>query len=188
MIFDALPIDGAFVVEQQLIGDARGSFGRAFCQREFDSHGITFDVRQMNTSVSAAAGTIRGFHGQFPPYSEQKFLRCTRGAVVDAIIDLRPESPTFLRTHMVELSADNRLGVLIPERCAHALQTLVDDTEVFYLVSAHYEPSAEYGLRWNDPDLALAWPLEVTEVSAKDAAWPLLAESITTFRARMSAD
>jgi dTDP-4-dehydrorhamnose 3,5-epimerase len=186
MLFEPLAIAGAFLVSPEPIGDERGWFARAFCQREFDEQGIDFAVRQVNRSFNARAGTLRGFHGQFPPHAEQKLLRCVQGSLVDALVDLRPESPTFLQSVLVELSADNQKTLLIPERCCHALQTQTDATEILYLVSAFYAPEAEFGLRWDDPRLAIAWPLPVSEISAKDASWPLLSDSLATIRTRMA--
>jgi dTDP-4-dehydrorhamnose 3,5-epimerase len=185
MLFETLPIAGAVLVAPQPIGDERGWFARGFCQREFAEHGINFPVRQMNRSFNARAGTLRGFHAQFPPHGEQKLLRCVQGALVDVVVDLRPESPTFLQTAMVELNAENQNTLLIPERCCHALQTQSDATEILYLVSAFYAPEAEFGLRWDDPRLGITWPLPVSEISAKDAGWPLLSESLETIRERM---
>jgi dTDP-4-dehydrorhamnose 3,5-epimerase len=185
MLFETLPIAGAVLVAPQPIGDERGWFARGFCQREFAEHGINFPVRQMNRSFNARAGTLRGFHAQFPPHGEQKLLRCVQGALVDVVVDLRPESPTFLQTAMVELNAENQNSLLIPERCCHALQTQSDATEILYLVSAFYAPEAEFGLRWDDPRLGITWPLPVSEISAKDAGWPLLSESLETIRERM---
>ncbi|MEB3319767.1 MAG: dTDP-4-dehydrorhamnose 3,5-epimerase family protein [Cyanobium sp.] len=186
MLFEPLAIAGAFLVSPEPIGDERGWFARAFCQREFDEQGIDFPVRQVNRSFNARAGTLRGFHGQFPPHAEQKLLRCVQGSLVDALVDLRPESPTFLQSVLVELSADNQKTLLIPERCCHALQTQTDATEILYLVSAFYAPEAEFGLRWDDPRLAIAWPLPVSEISAKDSSWPLLTDSLATIRTRMA--
>jgi dTDP-4-dehydrorhamnose 3,5-epimerase len=168
------------------IGDERGWFARGFCQREFADHGIDFPVRQANRSFNARAGTLRGFHAQYPPHCEQKLLRCVQGALVDVLVDLRPESPTFLQSVMVELSAANQQSLLIPERCCHALQTQSEATEILYLVSAFYAPDAEFGLRWDDPQLGISWPLPVSEISAKDASWPLLSESLGTIRSRMA--
>jgi dTDP-4-dehydrorhamnose 3,5-epimerase len=186
MLFEPLPIAGAVLVSPEPIGDERGWFARGFCQREFAEHGITFPVCQLNRSFNARAGTLRGFHAQFPPHGEQKLLRCVQGSLVDVVVDLRPESPTFLQTVMVELSAENQRSLLIPERCCHALQTQSDATEILYLVSAFYAPDAEFGLRWNDPQLPIRWPLPVSEISAKDASWPLLSESLGTIRERMA--
>jgi dTDP-4-dehydrorhamnose 3,5-epimerase len=186
MLFEPLAIAGAFLVSPEPIGDERGWFARAFCQREFREQGIDFQVRQANRSYNARAGTLRGFHGQYPPHAEQKLLRCVQGSLVDVLVDLRPESPTFLQTVEVELSAANQRSLLIPERCCHALQTQTDATEILYLVSAFYAPEAEFGLRWNDPGLGISWPLPVSEISAKDAAWPLLSDNLPTIRARMA--
>ena len=186
MRFQPLAITGSFLVAPEPIGDERGWFARGFCQREFIEHGIDFQIRQANRSFNREAGTMRGFHFQFPPHAEQKLLRCVRGSLVDALVDLRPESPTFLQSVLVELSADNQQSLLIPERCCHALQTQSDATEILYLVSAFYAPVAEFGLRWDDPKLGIAWPLPVSEISPKDASWPLLSESLTSIRARMA--
>ncbi|MGB5136772.1 MAG: dTDP-4-dehydrorhamnose 3,5-epimerase family protein [Prochlorococcaceae cyanobacterium] len=186
MQFEPLAIAGAFLVTSEPIADERGWFARAFCQRELDQHGVDFQVRQINRSYNQRAGTLRGFHFQFPPHAENKFLRCVQGALVDVLIDLRPESPTFLHQQIVELRAEDHQAVLIPERCCHALQTLSDATEILYQVSAFYAPEAEFGLRWDDPELGISWPLAVTEISAKDASWPLLSESLGTIRTRMT--
>jgi dTDP-4-dehydrorhamnose 3,5-epimerase len=186
MQFQPLAIDGAFLVTSAQVGDERGWFARAFCQRELAEHGVTFEVRQINRSFNQRAGTLRGFHFQFPPHAENKFLRCVQGALVDVLVDLRPESPTFLETQMVELRAEDHQAVLIPERCCHALQTLTDATEILYQVSAFYAPEAEFGLRWDDPQLGISWPLAVSEISPKDAAWPLLSESLGAIRERMT--
>ena len=185
MIINPLPLEGAVTIDQELIGDDRGSFARAFCQRELAEAGIEFNVRQVNNSVSAKAGTVRGFHFQFPPYAEDKLLRCVRGAVVDCLVDLRPESPTFLHTHMVELTAENRRSVLIPKRFAHVVQMQEDDSEILYLVSEFYTPEAECGLRCDDPELDVQFPLPVTDISDKDASWPLLAEQRSIIEDRM---
>lgn len=186
MQFEALAIAGAFRVTSQPIGDERGWFARAFCQRDLAEHGVDFQVRQINRSFNQRAGTVRGFHFQFPPHAEHKFLRCVHGSLLDVLVDLRPESPTFLQTEQLELRAEDHQAVLIPERCCHALQTLSDGTEILYQVSAYYAPQAEFGLRWNDPRFAIDWPLEVTEISAKDAAWPLLSESLSQIQERMT--
>ncbi|MCP9778601.1 MULTISPECIES: dTDP-4-dehydrorhamnose 3,5-epimerase family protein [unclassified Cyanobium] len=186
MQYEPLAIAGAFKVTSPPIGDERGWFARAFCQKELLEHGVDFQVRQINRSYNQRAGTLRGFHFQFPPYAEHKFLRCVGGELVDVLVDLRPESPTFLQTEMVELRAEDHQAVLIPERCCHALQTLTDATEILYQVSEFYTPEAEFGLRWNDPELAISWPLEVSEISPKDASWPLLNESLASIREQMT--
>ncbi len=175
MIFEELPLSGAFVVAQEPRGDERGSFARAFCRREFDEVGIDFGVVQANNSTSRFAGTVRGIHLQVPPYSEQKFVRCIRGAIADVLVDLRPESETFGQHHVVELTADNHRAVYVPERFGHLMQSLVDHTEVLYFVSEYYSPTAERGLCYDDPELAISLPAPVTEVSEKDRQWePLL--------------
>lgn len=186
MIFEPLNIAGAFLVGVEAISDTRGWFARGFCQREFADHGIDFQVVQANRSFNARAGTLRGFHGQYPPHAEQKLLRCVQGSLVDVVVDLRPESPTFLQWQMVELSATNQQSLLIPERCCHALQTQSDDTEILYLVSAFYAPEAEFGVRLDDAQLGIRWPSSVSEISTKDAGWPLLSESLGTIRRRMT--
>ena len=186
MQYEPLAIAGAFKVTSPPIGDERGWFARAFCQKELLELGVDFQVRQINRSYNQRAGTLRGFHFQFPPYAEHKFLRCVGGELVDVLVDLRPESPTFLQTEMVELRAEDHQAVLIPERCCHALQTLTDATEILYQVSEFYTPEAEFGLRWNDTELAISWPLEVSEISPKDASWPLLSESLASIRERMT--
>jgi|688.fasta_scaffold21891_10 dTDP-4-dehydrorhamnose 3,5-epimerase len=186
MLFEPLKIAGSFLVGVEPMSDERGWFARGFCQREFANHGIDFQVVQANRSFNAQAGTLRGFHGQYPPHGEQKLLRCVQGSLVDVVVDLRPESPTFLHWQMVELSATNQQSLLIPERCCHALQTQSDATEILYLVSAFYAPDAEFGLRWDDPQLAIQWPRPVSAISAKDASWPLLNENLATIRSRMA--
>ena len=186
MLFEPLSIPGAFRVISKPTGDERGWFARAFCERELAEHDVNFQVKQINQSYSERAGTVRGFHFQFPPHSENKFLRCVQGSLLDVLVDLRPESPTFLQTVQVELKAEDHLAVLIPERCSHALQTLTDGTEILYQVSSFYAPEAEFGLRWNDPQLGIHWPLEVSHISANDACWPLLSESLGRIQQGMS--
>ena len=186
MFFEPLKIAGSFLIGIEPISDERGWFARGYCQKEFIDHGIDFQVVQANRSFNAQAGTLRGFHGQYPPHGEQKLLRCVQGSLADVVVDLRPESPTFLEWQMVELSATNQLSLLIPERCCHALQTQSADTEILYLVSAFYAPEAEFGLRWDDPRLGIQWPRPVSSISPKDAGWPLLSDSLATIRSRMA--
>lgn len=185
MQFEPLAIPGAFLVQCEPIRDERGWFARALCQRELAENGVDFQVRQANRSFNQKAGTLRGFHFQFPPHAETKLLICVQGSLVDVVVDLRPESPTFLQHVSVELRSDLHLGVLIPQRCCHALQTLTDATEILYQMSTFYSPEAEFGLRWDDPQLGVSWPLEVSEISAKDAAWPLLSDSLGMIKTRM---
>lgn len=185
MLFNPLAISGAFLISSEPNEDERGSFGRFFCQREFAEQGVDFQVQQANRSFNKKSGTVRGLHGQFPPHAEKKLLRCVQGSLVDFLVDLRPESPTFLKTLRVELSAENQQSLLVPERCCHALQTQEDNTELIYLVSSFYTPDVEFGLRWDDPLLAITWPLPVSSISSKDANWPLLSDSLPTIRKRL---
>jgi dTDP-4-dehydrorhamnose 3,5-epimerase len=186
MLFTPTPLTGAWIVDLDRKEDDRGFFARAFCQREFESHGIAPQVRQANLSYSHTAGTLRGLHFQFPPAVENKFIRCVRGAILDVIVDLRPESPTFLQHAAVELSDGNRRAFVVPPRFAHAFLTLTDDVEVLYLVSEFYTPAEEGGLRWNDPALGIAWPRAVKVISEKDAAWPLLQDQLPRLREKMN--
>lgn len=181
-----LPIPGAFVIDHPPHRDERGTFARAFCQRELADLGVDFHVRQVNTSVSRLAGTVRGLHVQVPPHHEQKLVRCTRGALVDVIVDLRPESPSYLRAVQVQLVGGDGRAVLVPARCAHGFQSLADDTEALYLVSQFHAPRAERGLRWDDPTLGIHWPRPVSTISAKDAAWPLLIEQGEQLQAELA--
>jgi dTDP-4-dehydrorhamnose 3,5-epimerase len=152
--------------------DERGSFARAWCEAEFAAAGIEARWVQMNLSTSRARGTLRGLHYQLPPWQEAKLVRCSRGAVHDVILDLRPGSPTAGRWIAVALGAGDDRWLYVPPGFAHGFQTLSDDTEVSYLVSAPYHPEAERGIRHDDPAFAIAWPLPVSVISAKDAAWP----------------
>jgi dTDP-4-dehydrorhamnose 3,5-epimerase len=174
MIFHDTELNDARLIELQPFGDDRGVFARTFCQREFANAGLPTDFVQQNMSSSTTKGTIRGLHFQRPPHGEAKLIRCVNGVILDVIVDLRAGSSTYLRHASFELSSENRRQLFIPAGFAHGFQTLTDNVEVSYLVSAFYTPSAEGGLRWNDPMLAIEWPLEATVMSAKDANWPLL--------------
>ena len=166
------PLKDAYTVELERRGDDRGFFARVFCQNEFKQAGLVPSIVQMNNSLSAKKGTLRGLHYQLPPNAEMKLVRCIRGALWDAILDLRPDSPTFGKSFGAELTENNRLMMYVPPGFAHAILTLSDNTEAFYLVSAFYAPGQERGVRWNDPKFQIAWPIEPTEVSPKDASWP----------------
>lgn len=185
MIFTETGLQGAFIVDLEPRGDDRGFFARSFCQREFEAHGLKTVIAQANISFNFRKGTVRGLHFQFPPAAETKFVRCSRGAIVDVIVDLRPESPTYLQHVAVELTAENRRGLFVPERFAHGYQVLEDGTETTYQVGEFYTPAAESGLRFSDPRLGIVWPLPVTDMSPKDQAWPLLEEAETVIRRRM---
>ncbi len=172
MQFEATILSGAYVVTLEVKEDDRGLFARTFCQKEFADHGLKPLVAQCNLSFNHKAGTLRGMHFQVPPAEETKLVRCTAGAVYDVIVDLRPDSPTYLRHVGVELSAQNRKALYVPELFAHGYLTLTDDAEVAYQVGGMYTPGYERGLRYNDPALGIQWPREVTIVSQKDATWP----------------
>ena len=185
MIFTETKLKGAFIVDLEPRGDDRGFFARSFCQRDFEAHGLKTTIAQANISFNYRKGTVRGLHFQFPPAAETKFVRCSRGAIVDVIVDLRPESPTYLQHVAVELTAENRRGLYVPERFAHGYQVLEDGTETTYQVGEFYTPSAESGLRYSDPRLGIEWPLPATDMSPKDQAWTLLAEVEPELRRRM---
>lgn len=177
MIISRTAIEGPAVVDLEQRCDDRGFFARTFCIDEFGAAGLPTAVEQCNLSGNYRAGTLRGLHFQIAPHPEAKLVRCIRGAIVDVIVDMRPDSPTRLQHIAVELTADNKRALLVPPYFAHAYQTLVDDTEVLYQVSGSYEPTAERGLRFDDPALGITWPLPVEVISAKDAAWPLIADT-----------
>lgn len=173
MIFREAELPGAYVLELERREDERGFFARAWCRDELAAHGLDARVAQANVSWNERRGTLRGLHFQRAPHAEVKLVRCTRGAVYDVIVDLRPGSPTYTRWLGVELSAENGRSLYVPEGFAHGYQTLVDGSETFYLVSEPYAPGAEGGVRWDDPAFGISWP-DVAErvVSAKDGSWP----------------
>ena len=176
MRFIEMNLPGSYVLDLEPKPDERGFFARTFCVREFEVYGLKPTVAQCNLSSNHRRGTVRGMHYQIAPATEAKLVRCTRGAIYDVIIDLRPDSPTYLRHVGVELSADNRRAVYVPEMFAHGYQTLTDDVEVLYQVSEFYTPAAERGIRYDDPGFAIAWPLPVHIISEKDATWPPFAD------------
>ena len=186
MIFTETPLAGAFVIDLERHHDDRGFFARSYCQEEFAAHGLAPAMVQGNVAFNRHGGTLRGLHFQFPPSAETKFVRCTRGRLFDVIVDLRPESPTYLRHFGVELSADNGRGLYVPERFAHGYQALEGDTEATYLVGQFYTPGAEGGLPYDDARLAIAWPLPATEMSDKDRNWRPLDEVEPLIRPRMT--
>lgn len=186
MIFTETALPGAFVLDLERREDDRGWFARAFCRHELADHGLNPVIAQANIAYNRMAGTLRGMHFQFPPRAETKLVRCTRGAIVDIIVDLRPESPTFLQSVSVELSAENGRALYVPERFAHGYQTLVDGTETSYQVGEFYAPEAEGGLAYDDPRLGLEWPLPVAVISEKDAQWQPLDTVERELRRRMT--
>jgi len=170
--FHPTPLVGAYTIELEKRGDDRGFFARLFCQREFAEAGVPMSIVQINNSLSAKAGTLRGMHYQLPPAAEIKVVRCIRGALFDVIVDLRPDSTTFGKWYGAELTAENRLMMFVPQGFAHGMLTLADDTEAFYLVNAFYGPEQERGIRFDDPRFGISWPQQPAEVSAKDRGWP----------------
>ena len=177
MIFTPTDVEGAWVIDLEPFSDDRGLFARTFDAEEFAARGIDPGVAQANLSFNHRAGTLRGLHRQVPPHAEGKLVRCTAGAIVDVAVDVRPGSATYGRHVMVELSAANRRALWIPPYAAHGYQTLTDDAEVTYQVSGRYAPGGEQGFRYDDPAFGITWPLPVSVISAKDAAWPLVGEA-----------
>ena len=174
MIFTETDLKGAFTIDLEPRHDARGFFSRTFCQEEFVAHGLTPVVAQCNMSYNYKQGTLRGLHYQLPPATEAKLIRCVRGAIRSIIVDLRPDSATYLSHIQVTLSAENRRAIYVPEMFANGYQTLSDEAEAIYQVSEFYTPGRERGLRYSDPRLRITLPLPVSAISEKDAAWPLL--------------
>ena len=173
MIFTETRLRGAFVVDVEPHDDERGFFARVWDGEEFAAQGLDARVSQASLAYNHLAGTLRGLHYQIAPYAETKLVRCTHGAIWDVVVDLRRDSPTFLEWVGVELSAENRRTLYVPEQFAHGYQTLVDASEVWYQMSAPYAPEAARGLRWDDPKLAIEWPpAERRVISERDAGWP----------------
>ena len=171
MLFTETDLPGAFIVDLEQREDERGFFAREFCQEEFEAHGLKPVVVQANLAFNAKAGTLRGMHFQYPPAAETKLVRCMRGAILDIIIDLRPESPTYLQHIEMELNEDNWRALYVPERFAHGYQALKDNTVTSYHVGEVYTPSAEGGLLHDDPALGLNWPMPISVISEKDRAF-----------------
>lgn len=179
VIFTETKLGGAFVVDIEPRADERGFFARSFCREEFVSAGLSPTIEQMNVSRTRRAGTVRGMHYQVAPALESKLIRCTAGGIVDIIVDMRGDSPTYLQHFAIELTADNHRAIYVPPMFAHGHQTLVDDSEITYAVNEAYTAGAERGLRHDDPALALPWPLPLSVISDKDASWALLSETVT---------
>jgi dTDP-4-dehydrorhamnose 3,5-epimerase len=171
MIFNETPLKGAYTIELDKKGDDRGFFARLFCVNEYDAFGLDRNIVQINNSLSAQKGTLRGMHYQLAPKAETKIVRCIRGALFDVILDLREASSTFGKWFGAELSAENRRMMFVPKGFAHGFLTLEEDTEAFYLVTEFYAPERERGLRYNDPRFGIEWPLEPVVVSDKDNSW-----------------
>jgi len=172
VIFLSTPLPGAFLVEPERRFDERGYFARTWCRREFTSAGLLADFVQSSVSKSLGNGTLRGMHWQAAPDEEVKLVRCIRGAIWDAIIDLRPASPTYMKHFAVELTAESGSALYIPVGFAHGFVTLTDETEVLYQMSNYFEPSAARGVRWNDPAFGIPWPVVAPILHLRDAAYP----------------
>ncbi len=168
MIFHDTPLPGAYIIEPEKRGDDRGFFARSFCTAEFAEQKLSTHFVQVNNSLSAFKGTLRGMHYQLHPKAETKLVRCIRGSLWDVILDLRPDSTHFGHHFGAELTADNRLMMYAPKGFAHGFVTLEDNTEVFYFVDEFYAPDHERGIRWNDPRFGIDWPLQPVVLSDKD--------------------
>jgi dTDP-4-dehydrorhamnose 3,5-epimerase len=174
--FDILPtkIAGLNVIERQPRGDARGFLSRFFCAEEMAEAGFVRPIAQINHTLTRQAGAIRGMHFQYPPHAEDKIVSCVRGGIFDVAVDLRAGSPSFLNWHAEILSAENARSLMIPRGFAHGFQTMTGDCELIYLHSHNYVPESEGALNARDPRLAIAWPLPITEMSARDSNHPFL--------------
>jgi dTDP-4-dehydrorhamnose 3,5-epimerase len=174
MYFTDTRVSGAWIIDPSPYYDERGRFMRTWCVHEFQQQGIQFVPAQANMQFSSRSGTIRGMHLQVSPALEAKLVRCTRGAIFDVVVDLRPSSPTFGTWQGAELSAENGRMLYVPEHCAHGFQCLEDNSEAMYLTSAFYAPESCRGVRFDDPAIGIRWPLPATAVSTQDRSWPLL--------------
>ncbi len=172
MKFTEAKLKGAFIIEIEKLVDDRGFFARSWCQEEFEAHSLNSRLLQANVSYNRKKGTLRGMHYQMAPYQECKLIRCTRGAIYDVIIDLRPDSATYKQWTGVKLTADNYSMFYVPEDFAHGFLTLTDNTEITYQVSQFYTPGSEKGIRFDDAAFNIQWPLEVTIISDKHRTWP----------------
>jgi dTDP-4-dehydrorhamnose 3,5-epimerase len=186
VIFTETKLKGAFTIDLERREDSRGFFARVFCQKEFEKHGLKPIIAQANVASNFKKGTLRGMHFQYPPAAETKLVRCTKGAILDIIVDLRPESETYLVQVAVELNEENQRALFVPERFAHGYQTLRDKTDTSYQVGEFYTRNAEGGLMYNDPRLALRWPLPVSVMSEKDQKFPLLEQIETELKRKMA--
>jgi dTDP-4-dehydrorhamnose 3,5-epimerase len=172
MIFTKMNLEGAYIIEIQRLEDERGFFARTFCQREFREHGLNPHLAQCNISYNRVKGTLRGMHFQVAPHQEAKLVQCIRGSIYDIIVDLRPDSPTQKEYIGVTLTAQEHTMLYVPEGFAHGFITLEDDTEIFYLMSEFYAPTASRGFRWNDPAFGILWSEQPHVISERDANYP----------------
>ncbi len=171
MVFHETKLQGVFEIDVEPQIDARGFFARTWCQREFEDNGLNPTLVQCSISFNARKGTLRGMHYQAAPFAETKVVRCTRGAIYDVVLDLRPQSPTFKEWAAVGLTSEKRNMVYVPDGCAHGFLTLEDDTEVFYQMSQFYNPESARGVRWDDPAFRIAWPEKVEVISERDRTY-----------------
>lgn len=185
MIISETNLAGAFTVDIDRREDHRGHFARVMCAEQFAASGLVSTVAQANVSYNRKRGTLRGLHFQYPPAAEEKYIRCIRGEVLDVIVDLRPESRTYLMHASVNLSAENGRGLYVPKRFAHGFVTLSDDCELLYLISSAHTSSAEGGIRYDDPALGVKWPT-VEVIAERDEGWAPLADREAAMRLRMS--
>lgn len=172
MIFRETELKGAYAIDLQRLEDERGFFARSWCRREFEAQGLHPNLVQCNISFNAAKGTLRGMHYQVAPFEEAKLIRCTRGAIYDVIVDIRPDSESFGKHLSLVLTSDNRRMLYAPEGFAHGFLTLEDHTEVFYQMSEYYAPEHARGFRWNDPAFGIRWPGDVNAISERDRSYP----------------
>lgn len=173
MIFEPLSLNDAWLIKLNSFSDDRGHYARAWCRKEFEEHGINPNFVQMNTVFSKRAGTLRGMHWQTEPAAEPKYVRCIRGSIFDVIVDMRPESSTYLQYVGTELSAENQTMIYVPGNFAHGFLTLEDNAEACYMVGEYYTPEVERGMRYDDPTVGIQWPMPVQVISEKDKSWPL---------------
>ena len=171
MIFTETKLNGVYILEIEKLNDERGFFARTWCKQEFVKYGLNSNLSQCSISFNLKRGTLRGMHYQISPYQETKLVRCTAGAIYDVVIDLRPDSATFCQWFAVELSAENRCMLYVPEDFAHGFQTLEDNTEVFYQISESYAPEYAKGVRWDDLAFDIRWPAGDRIISSKDASY-----------------
>lgn len=172
MIFKEAGLKGAYSIKLEPIRDGRGFFARSFCKKEFESHGIKLEIVQSNVSYNEKRGTLRGMHYQIAPHEEAKIVSCVNGAMHDVIIDMRPDSSTYLNWFSIELSARNYMSLYVPKGFAHGFQTIEDDTVVLYQMSEFYNPESARAVRWDDPAFDIKWPILPCLVSEKDASYP----------------
>lgn len=184
MIFTAMPLTGAYIIKPRKIEDDRGFFARILCKDEFAGHDLKLHLPQTNIARTYRRGTMRGLHFQEPPHAEVKIVRCTKGAVYDVIVDLRPGAPTFKHWFGVELTQDNFSAVYVPEGFAHGYLTLADDSEIYYHTSETYHPESASGVRYDDPEFGIEWPIGIAIISRQDREWP----DFRTRRASMGSD